>query len=196
MYRGHTDNGRRPGNGAARGLGGMRITLLGAVLAVLALAGCSVAPATAADDGSLPDGVTVFDNRYAGITRLDVELLEALRRAASSAEESGVEIEVNSGWRSPAHQERLLAEAVAEYGSAAAAARWVATARTSAHVAGQAVDVAGADAVAWLSRRGAAYGLCRIYRNEPWHFELRPTAPTAGCPAMYADPAHDPRMQR
>jgi LAS superfamily LD-carboxypeptidase LdcB len=140
--------------------------------------------------------VTVFDNRYAGITRLDVELLEALRRAASSAEESGVEIEVNSGWRSPAHQERLLAEAVAEYGSAAAAARWVATARTSAHVAGQAVDVAGADAVAWLSRRGAAYGLCRIYRNEPWHFELRPTAPTAGCPAMYADPAHDPRMQR
>jgi D-alanyl-D-alanine carboxypeptidase len=37
--------------------------------------------------------------------------------------------------------------------------------------------------------------LCRVYRNEPWHFELRPGAVRDGCPARYADPAHDPRMQ-
>ena len=48
--------------------------------------------------------------------------------------------------------------------------------------------------MAWLSRHGAEYGLCRIYRNEPWHYELRPEAIDDGCPSMYADPRHDPRM--
>ena len=49
---------------------------------------------------------------------------------------------------------------------------------------------------AWLSEHGAAYGLCQIYGNEPWHYELRPEAVDHGCPPMYADPTHDPRMQR
>ena len=31
-------------------------------------------------------------------------------------------------------------------------------------------------ATAWLSEHGAAYGLCQIYGNEPWHYELRPDA--------------------
>ena len=31
-------------------------------------------------------------------------------------------------------------------------------------------------ATAWLSEHGAAYGLCQVYRNEPWHYELRPDA--------------------
>ena len=46
--------------------------------------------------------------------------------------------------------------------------------------------------------RGALgeYGLCQIYRNESWHFELRPDAIENGCPSMYADPTHDPRMQQ
>ena len=38
--------------------------------------------------------------------------------------------------------------------------------------------------------------LCQIYSNEPWHYELRPEAIDYGCPTMYADPTHDPRMQR
>jgi D-alanyl-D-alanine carboxypeptidase len=46
----------------------------------------------------------------------------------------------------------------------------------------------------WLSEHGAAYGLCQIYRNEPWHFELRPEAIESGCPRMFPDPTHDPRM--
>ena len=41
-----------------------------------------------------------------------------------------------------------------------------------------------------------AYGLCQIYDNESWHYELRPEAIDRGCPPMYADPTHDPRMQR
>ena len=53
-----------------------------------------------------------------------------------------------------------------------------------------------ADATAWLSAHGASYGLCQIYRNESWHYELRPDATSRGCPSMYADPTHDPRMQQ
>jgi hypothetical protein len=71
----------------------------------------------------------------------------------------------------------------------------VATPTTSAHVSGDAVDIGPFAATAWLSRHGAKYGLCQIYRNEPWHYELRPAAINAGCPPMYADPTHDPRMQ-
>jgi hypothetical protein len=76
------------------------------------------------------------------------------------------------------------------------AARWVATPETSAHVSGDAVDVGPADARAWLSEHGAGHGLCQVYGNEPWHFELRPEAVDRGCPPMYPDPTHDPRMRR
>ena len=102
---------------------------------------------------------------------------------------------MDSGWRSPAYQERLLREAVSKYGSEAEAARWVATPGTSAHVSGDAVDVGRSGAADWLSAHGAAYGLCPIYGNEPWHYELRPDAIGRGCAPTYADPTHDPRMQ-
>ena len=112
-----------------------------------------------------------------------------------SAEADGVTFRVNSGWRSPEYQQRLLEEAVAEHGSPEEAARWVATAETSAHVTGTAVDIGPSDAMAWLSDHGAAHGLCQIYGNEPWHYELRPVAVDEGCPPMFADPTEDPRMQ-
>lgn len=128
---------------------------------------------------------------------LDTDLRAALREAATAAAtNSGVEFRVNSGWRSTEYQNQLLREAVAEYGSESEAARWVATAETSPHVAGDAVDIGGADATTWLSGHGAAYGLCQIYRNEPWHYELRTDAADRGCPRMYADPTHDPRMRQ
>jgi hypothetical protein len=63
-------------------------------------------------------------------------------------------------------------------------------------VSGDAVDVGHFDARAWLSEHGAEYGLCQIYSNEPWHYELRPDAIDHGCPSTYADPTHDPRMQQ
>jgi LAS superfamily LD-carboxypeptidase LdcB len=103
---------------------------------------------------------------------------------------------VNSGWRSRRYEGQLLRQAVAKYGSAEAAARWVATPNTSAHVSGDAVDIGHSDAAAWLSAHGAEYGLCQIYGNEPWHYELRPEAIEHGCAPMYADPTHDPRMQQ
>ncbi|MBD8053573.1 M15 family metallopeptidase [Rhodococcus ruber] len=151
---------------------------------------------TAEADGVLPAGATVFDDEYAGIANLDPALLHALREAATDAADDGITFSVNSGWRSREYQDRLLRQAVSEYGSEAEAARWVATADTSAHVSGDAVDIEPSSATTWLSEHGAKYGLCQIYANEPWHYELRPEAIGRGCPPMYADPTHDPRMQR
>lgn len=147
-------------------------------------------------DGALPNGTTVFDVGLPGVTNLDPDLLDALRAAASAAEDEGIVVFVDSGWRSATYQEQLLTEAAATYGSEEEAARWVATPATSAHVSGDAVDIGQSDATAWLSERGAAYALCQIYANEPWHYELRPDAPARGCPAIYPDPTHDPRMRR
>ncbi|WP_232666493.1 M15 family metallopeptidase [Pseudonocardia sp. TRM90224] len=146
--------------------------------------------------GAVPAGATVFDDDVPAVAELDPDLLDALRRAATDAEADGVAFVVNSGWRSPEYQARLLREAVAKYGSEAEAARWVATPDTSPHVSGAAIDIGPSEARAWLSEHGAGYGLCQIFGNEPWHYELRPDAVENGCPPMYADPSHDPRMQR
>jgi zinc D-Ala-D-Ala carboxypeptidase len=147
-------------------------------------------------DGVVPDGVTVFDDDTPAVANLDPVLLAALREAAAAAARDRVVFHVNSGWRSVAYQAELLDEAVSTYGSRRAAARWVATPDTSAHVSGDAVDIGSTDAAAWLSAHGAGYGLCQTYRNEPWHFELRPDAAGRGCPVAFADPSHDPRMSR
>ncbi len=147
-------------------------------------------------DGAVPEGVRVFDDDIPAVANLDPGLLRALRQAATEAARDGIEIVVNSGWRSREYQKQLLRDAVAKYGSAKKAARWVATPDTSSHVSGHAVDIGPSRATAWLSKHGAEYGLCQIYRNEPWHYELRPEALDDGCPSMYADARHDPRMQK
>jgi zinc D-Ala-D-Ala carboxypeptidase len=147
-------------------------------------------------DGAIPDGTTVFDDEIPSVGNLDPSLLKALRRAATDAAKDGVKFFVTSGWRSPQYQEQLLREAISKYGSEKEAGRWVSTPNTSAHVSGDAVDIGPSGATAWLSKHGAKYGLCQIYQNEPWHYELRPIAIDDGCPPMYADPTHDPRMQQ
>jgi D-alanyl-D-alanine carboxypeptidase len=156
----------------------------------------ATSPIAGEADGVVPDGTTVFDDQVPAVANLDRALLGALRQAATDAADDGVELFVDSGWRSPEYQEQLLREAVSKYGSQEEAARWVATADTSAHVSGDAVDIGHSDATAWLSEHGAEYGLCQTYSNEPWHYELRPEAIDHGCPPMYADPTHDPRMQQ
>lgn len=146
--------------------------------------------------GALPGDVTVFDDQYPGVAKLDPALLRALRNAANEAADDGIRFSVNSGWRSPQYQEQLLREAVVQYGSEREASRWVAAPDKSVHVSGQAVDVGHSEARAWLSEHGQKYGLCQIYRNEPWHYELRPRAIERGCPPMYADPSRDPRLHQ
>lgn len=181
-----------------------RALALAAVLTTLV--GCEAAAALRGEpvpvrtasvhDGVVPDGATVFDVGVPAVSRLDADLLRALRSAATAAADDGVAFTVTSGWRSPGYQAQLLREAVSEHGSAEEAARWVATPETSAHVSGDAIDLGPTDALSWLSQHGADHGLCQIYANEPWHLELRPGAAERGCPPMYADPTEDPRMQQ
>jgi uncharacterized protein YcbK (DUF882 family) len=146
-------------------------------------------------DGVLPDAASVFDDQYPGIYNLNPDLLAALQEAAMSARSYGIEFQVDSAWRSVKYQVQLFWDAVAQYGSEAEAAKWVASPEKSQHVSGNAVDIGSDDARDWLVEYGDDYGLCRIYQNEPWHFELRPEAKTDGCPRRYADAAEDPRLQ-
>ncbi|WP_091229182.1 M15 family metallopeptidase [Microbacterium sp. 3J1] len=141
------------------------------------------------------EALSVFDETPA-VSNLDPALLEAVRAAAVAAEQDGVPMHVNSGWRSAAYQQVLQQDAVEEYGSAEEAARWVATPENSEHVSGDAVDLGPLPAQDWLAQRGAEFGLCQIYANERWHFELRPAAVANGCPMMYDNPTSDPRTQR
>jgi len=145
-------------------------------------------------DGAVPEGATVFDDDVPAVANLDPHLLRALRHAALDAQRDGIALVVNGGWRSREYQTQLLRDAIVKYGSEKQAARWVATPDTSSHVQGHAVDIGPSRATAWLSKHGAGYGLCQIYRNEPWHYERRPGASHGGCPSMYADPRRNRRM--
>ena len=176
----------------------MRVAGLLVVIAAIAAALSFQLPASSSSPAAprIETPRTPVIDEDPGVANLDADLRRALRRATTDAADDGVAIYVESGWRSPEHQEQLFREAVSTYGSEEEAARWVATPDTSAHVSGDAVDIGPSGAVAWLSEHGAEYGLCQIYGNEPWHYELRSEAAEHGCPAPYADPTHDPRMQR
>ncbi|MDX6281532.1 MAG: zinc D-Ala-D-Ala carboxypeptidase [Kribbellaceae bacterium] len=107
-----------------------------------------------------------------------------LRKAMADAHAAGIPMRINSGRRSAAKQRRLFDEAIKKYGSYKAATRWVLPPDKSEHVQGRAVDIAPQSAMAWLERVGWKYGICRIYDNEPWHFEaLR--SPGKQCPPLH-----------
>lgn len=147
------------------------------------------------NEGDLTDLASIYDTHLAAIRNLNKELLDSLRRAESESSKVGITLGVSSAWRSPELQGQMLREAVSEYGSEEEAAKWVATAETSEHVKGEAVDIGLPDAQQWLSAHGAEFGLCQIYVNEPWHFELRSGSDLQGCPPMYSDPRQDPRLR-
>jgi D-alanyl-D-alanine carboxypeptidase len=111
-------------------------------------------------------------------------LRRAMARAIDAARADGVDLVVTSGWRSAAHQQRLYEDAIAKYGSPAAARRWVLPPEESAHVRGEAVDVGPPAGARWLETHGVRYGLCRRYANEPWHFERLAAALGSRCPPL------------
>jgi D-alanyl-D-alanine carboxypeptidase len=122
----------------------------------------------------MPDKQTLtpFDVSNPIVGWVDPLLLKAIQDAARSAAADGIQMKVTSGWRSRGFQQRLFDIAVGTYGSVDAARQYVATPETSMHVAGKAVDIGAADADEWLIRNGSRFGLCQIYANEIWHFEL------------------------
>lgn len=113
----------------------------------------------------------------------------ALMRAAWLAEGGDPRrLRVLSGYRSSARQAALFARAVAQYGSEAAARRWVAPPGSSAHQSGRAVDLdidggslssaraetmRAAPAARWLAANAARWGF-HPYAAEPWHWEWNP----------------------
>ncbi|MFJ6770388.1 M15 family metallopeptidase [Kitasatospora sp. NPDC091257] len=163
----------------------------GAVLRTLAATVTAKPVTTEAEaDGEIPDGRTLSpsDTGSPAVGNLDGPLREALQRAAGDARAQGIEMTVTSGWRSKAYQQRLLDRAVTRYGSVEQARKFVNTPEKSAHVSGKAVDVGPTSADYWLIQYGARYGLCQVYNNEIWHFELL-TRPGGTCPAPLPDAA-------
>jgi hypothetical protein len=119
-------------------------------------------------------------------TGLRPGLVRAVAKARAAAKRAGLPLVVNSGYRTFTTQARMYDAAVRRYGSARIARRWVLPAQESTHVRGLAVDLGTPATAAWLTRHGAAFGLCRAYGDEPWHFEYRPDWVTAfhgRCPA-------------
>ncbi|QKW19765.1 M15 family metallopeptidase [Kitasatospora sp. NA04385] len=160
------------------------VALLGAVAAYSAFPDGPGGPA----DGIPAGGSVALDADVPAVRGLDPDLLAALRTAAADARQQGIELRVTSGRRSPAEQQRLLDAAVTRYGSLDLARRYVNTPEKSTHVSGRAADIGPTDADDWLNRHGARYGLCQVYANEMWHFELL-TAPGGTCPPQLPDAA-------
>jgi len=119
-----------------------------------------------------------------GTTNLQPPMARAYRKAAAAAAKAGHPMWIRSGWRSAEFQQILFDRAVAKYGTRTEAAKWVLPPEDSAHVQGLAVDVQPLGAARWLQAHGTAYGLCRTYANEWWHFELIAIGPVNACPAM------------
>ncbi|MGH3726657.1 MAG: M15 family metallopeptidase [Mycobacterium sp.] len=140
------------------------------------------------DGGWLSKPVSPFDTTSLAVIRLDPPLLRAVQDAANSAAADGLTLTVTSGWRSRAFQQQLLDDAVQTYGSLAVARQWVATPDESQHVQGKAVDIGPASAYDWMRRHSTQFGLCQVFANEKWHFEL--TADAEGtCPPLRTNAA-------
>jgi hypothetical protein len=136
--------------------------------------------------GDLAEAASIDDDSLPAIANLDPALREAVRDAAAAAAADGVVFEITGGWRSRDFQQWLLDDAITTYGSEKIARQFVAAPDRSHHVTGDAVDVGPIDAQFWLIEHGAQWGLCQIYANERWHFEVA-TAPGGTCPALLSD---------
>lgn len=82
---------------------------------------------------------------------------------------SGGKVTVKSAFRSVERQSQLWNGALAKYGSAAAARKWVAPPGKSNHNKGNAVDLGGDLALA--HKLAAGLGLSFPMGHEPWHIE-------------------------
>lgn len=95
----------------------------------------------------------------------------AFVRMAHAAHKDGVRLDVNSGWRSHAHQAALFADYKAGKRKAV-----VAQPGFSNHQNGRALDIETAggsnQAFAWLTAHARRFGFKRTVQSEPWHWEL------------------------
>lgn len=120
-------------------------------------------------------------------TGLPEEVAAAWADAVAAAARDGITLCLNDGKRSAAQQQAVYDDYVRRYGTEAADSL-VLRPEQSAHVTGTAIDVQPASGAQWLQATGGSLGWCRIYDNEPWHFEYDPTFAEDGCPEPLAAP--------
>lgn len=134
------------------------------------------------------------------LTGLNPSFAESLANLIEAAPpEIRTTMGVISAFRSPERQAQLFSQAVAKYGSEAAARKWVAPPGRSRHNHGDAVDLTFGSkgtpaydaARAWAHENAAKYGLAFPMGHEPWHIE--PVGARAKTlPAAAGGPAQGP----
>ena len=143
--------------------------------------------------GTRPDAMTGLAPEFGSA-------LAALFQAAPPEVQQN--LRVTSAYRSPEVQERLWADALAKYGSEAAARKWVAPPGRSNHNHGAAVDFKFLDPSAqeWVHQNAGQFGMHFPMSHEPWHIEMAgddhvpnltfgsgvPSAPQNGMAAMFS----------
>ncbi|MFQ6392722.1 M15 family metallopeptidase [Nocardia sp. KC 131] len=158
--------------------------LLGLPVAVLpAIVATAIASPSAT---AAPVDQQVATGSSIGTEGLEPGLALAYTMAQNQAEAEGVDLSITSGYRTPEQQEELWLDGLRTYGSPDVARRWVLPPAESTHVSGKAIDVGPRGGAQWLEVNGNQWGLCRMYENEWWHFELA-TLPGTACPPLRAD---------
>ena len=120
---------------------------------------------------------------------LNIYVKNRFLAAQSKARKEGINLVITSGFRTAARQDYLYKRAIAKYGSAEEASKWVLPPDKSHHPDGIALDInypGDPEDTKWLELNGYKYGLCRVYKNEWWHFEPV-IAPGEECPALVAN---------
>jgi len=120
---------------------------------------------------------------------INPQVLARFQSAQTTAKLEGIEMSIDSGYRTIQTQEYLFKQAIKEHKTAEEAIKWVLPGELSRHPWGLALDInlhhekSGAS---WLEANGATFGLCRVYENEWWHFEPL-VAPGGICPPLLPD---------
>jgi LAS superfamily LD-carboxypeptidase LdcB len=131
-------------------------------------------------------GATKISAPVNDASNLNFHVKNRFLAAQSEARKEGINLVITSGFRTADRQEYLFKKAIAKYGSEKEASKWVLPPSKSHHPDGIALDVNyPGDQVEtkWLEKNGFKYGLCRVYKNEWWHFEPL-VAPGEVCPAL------------
>ncbi len=106
---------------------------------------------------------------------VEVGTAEAFLAMRNAASEAGIELRLESGFRTLDQQRVLYRAWRGGYGNKAAVPG------RSNHQSGRALDIAVSDpgVYEWLRTNAAAFGFSRTVRGEPWHWEYM-KAPVAG----------------
>ena len=139
-------------------------------------------PATSLTLGAGP--VIPGSRRPHGLNNLLRNRFEAARLVAKKMHYT---LSITSGWRSLAEQRRIYRLAIKKYRSPKEASNWVLPPERSMHPWGLAIDMhfRSQTSANWFKHNSAVFGLCRMYKNEWWHFEPV-IAPGGHCPKLKA----------